>query len=163
MPTDCGRFPGEFGDPSGVLDRRVYGTPASPEKSTKPSSLSKRSVPDEGGELFLCRILTDVRETTYVPSRRRQEAPNLGSPSDGPAHLCGGRGVAREQRDATKAKRRTTEPQQRTIPRCLQPRGWCGYLREHPTIRAFTDAHIRTICGGTTRITKDRIGRAPVR
>jgi alkylation response protein AidB-like acyl-CoA dehydrogenase len=62
--------------------------------------------------------------------------------------------------DAAKAKYWTTELQQDVINRCLQLHGGYGYMREYPVARAFLDARIQTIYGGTTQIMKEIIGRA---
>lgn len=61
--------------------------------------------------------------------------------------------------DAAKAKWWATELQQTVISRCLQLHGGYGYMREYPIARAFVDARIQTIYGGTTEIMKDIIGR----
>jgi alkylation response protein AidB-like acyl-CoA dehydrogenase len=64
--------------------------------------------------------------------------------------------------DAAKAKYWTTELQQDVINRCLQLHGGYGYMREYPVARAFLDARIQTIYGGTTQIMKEIIGRSVV-
>jgi alkylation response protein AidB-like acyl-CoA dehydrogenase len=64
--------------------------------------------------------------------------------------------------DAAKAKYWLTELQQDVITRCLQLHGGYGYMREYPVSRAFLDARIQTIYGGTTQIMKEIIGRAIV-
>ncbi|MER6958755.1 MULTISPECIES: acyl-CoA dehydrogenase family protein [unclassified Streptomyces] len=61
--------------------------------------------------------------------------------------------------DAAKAKWWATELQQRVISRCLQLHGGYGYMREYPIARAFVDARVSTIYGGTTEIMKEIIGR----
>ncbi len=61
---------------------------------------------------------------------------------------------------AAKAKWWTTELQQRVINACLQLHGGYGYMTEYPVAKAFTDARIQTIYGGTTEIMKEIIGRA---
>jgi len=60
---------------------------------------------------------------------------------------------------AAKAKWWTTELQVRVADRCLQPHGGYGYMREYPISRAFADARIQTIYGGTTEIMKEIIGK----
>jgi alkylation response protein AidB-like acyl-CoA dehydrogenase len=65
--------------------------------------------------------------------------------------------------DAAKAKWWATELQQTVISRCLQLHGGYGYMREYPIARAFVDARIQTIYGGTTEIMKDIIGKDMVR
>jgi alkylation response protein AidB-like acyl-CoA dehydrogenase len=62
--------------------------------------------------------------------------------------------------DAAKAKYWLTELQQDVVNRCLQLHGGYGYMREYPVARAFLDARIQTIYGGTTQIMKEIIGRA---
>jgi alkylation response protein AidB-like acyl-CoA dehydrogenase len=61
--------------------------------------------------------------------------------------------------DAAKAKWWTTELQTRTLDRCLQLHGGYGYMTEYPIARAFLDARVQTIYGGTTEIMKEIIGR----
>ncbi|MFB9381578.1 acyl-CoA dehydrogenase family protein [Pseudonocardia petroleophila] len=60
---------------------------------------------------------------------------------------------------AAEAKWWTTELQVRVADRCLQLHGGYGYMREHPVGRAFVDARVQTIYGGTTEIMKEIIGR----
>jgi len=64
--------------------------------------------------------------------------------------------------DAAKAKYWTTELQQDVVNRCLQLHGGYGYMHEYQVARAFLDARIQTIYGGTTQIMKEIIGRAAV-
>jgi long-chain-acyl-CoA dehydrogenase len=61
--------------------------------------------------------------------------------------------------EAAKAKWWATELQQRVTSRCLQLFGGYGYMLEYPIGRAFRDARIQTIYGGTTEIMKEIIGR----
>ncbi|WP_432041871.1 acyl-CoA dehydrogenase family protein [Streptomyces cadmiisoli] len=61
--------------------------------------------------------------------------------------------------DAAKAKWWATELQTRVTDRCLQLHGGYGYMLEYPIARAFIDARIQTIYGGTTEIMKEIIGR----
>ncbi|CAO5154082.1 long-chain-acyl-CoA dehydrogenase [Frankia sp. AiPs1] len=60
---------------------------------------------------------------------------------------------------AAKAKYWTTELQVRVADRCLQLHGGYGYMREYAICRAFADARVQTIYGGTTEIMKEIIGR----
>lgn len=60
---------------------------------------------------------------------------------------------------AAKAKWWTTELQVRVADRCLQLHGGYGYMDEYPISKAFADARIQTIYGGTTEIMKEIIGR----
>lgn len=62
--------------------------------------------------------------------------------------------------DASKAKWWCTELQGRAADRCLQLHGGYGYMNEYPIARAFTDARITRIYGGTTEIMKEVIGRS---
>jgi len=61
--------------------------------------------------------------------------------------------------DAAKAKLWATEVQNRVIDRCLQLFGGYGYMNEYPIARAFADARVQTIYGGTSEIMKTIIGR----
>ena len=53
-----------------------------------------------------------------------------------------------------------TELQKRVVDRCLQLHGGYGYMVEYPIARAYVDARITTIYGGTTEIKKEIIGRS---
>jgi len=70
-------------------------------------------------------------------------------------HLTGQLTAAR----AARLKWWTTELQVRTADRCLQLHGGYGYMREYPVSRAFVDARIQTIYGGTTEIMKTIIAK----
>jgi alkylation response protein AidB-like acyl-CoA dehydrogenase len=61
--------------------------------------------------------------------------------------------------DAAKAKLWATEVQNRVLDRCLQLFGGYGYMAEYPIARAFTDARVQTIYGGTSEIMKTIIAR----
>jgi alkylation response protein AidB-like acyl-CoA dehydrogenase len=50
--------------------------------------------------------------------------------------------------------------QGRVVDRCLQLHGGYGYMLEYPIARAFADARITRIYGGTTEIMKEIIGRS---
>ncbi|MBV8860605.1 MAG: acyl-CoA dehydrogenase family protein [Mycobacterium sp.] len=71
------------------------------------------------------------------------------------AHLAGELTAAR----AARLKWWTTELQVHTADRCLQLHGGYGYMREYPVSRAFVDARIQTIYGGTTEIMKTIIAK----
>ncbi|MGB6246641.1 MULTISPECIES: acyl-CoA dehydrogenase family protein [Gordonia] len=60
---------------------------------------------------------------------------------------------------AAKLKWWTTELQVRVADRCLQLHGGYGYMREYPVSRAFVDARIQTIYGGTTEIMKTIVAK----
>ncbi|MDS1270168.1 acyl-CoA dehydrogenase family protein [Lipingzhangella sp. LS1_29] len=62
--------------------------------------------------------------------------------------------------DAAKAKWWTTELCNRVMDRCLQLHGGYGYMMEYPVARAWQDARIQTIFGGTTEIMKEIVGRS---
>jgi alkylation response protein AidB-like acyl-CoA dehydrogenase len=52
-----------------------------------------------------------------------------------------------------------TELCNRVIDRCVQLHGGYGYMLEYPVARAYADARVQTIFGGTTEIMKEIIGR----
>jgi alkylation response protein AidB-like acyl-CoA dehydrogenase len=62
--------------------------------------------------------------------------------------------------DAAKAKYWCTELQNRVVDRCLQLFGGYGYMTEYPIARAFVDARVTTIYGGTSEVMKEIIGRS---
>jgi alkylation response protein AidB-like acyl-CoA dehydrogenase len=62
--------------------------------------------------------------------------------------------------DAAMAKWWTTELQKRVIDRCVQLHGGYGYMLEYPVAKAYIDARVQTIYGGTTEIMKEIIGRS---
>ena len=59
---------------------------------------------------------------------------------------------------AAMAKWYATDAYVRLIDRCLQLHGGYGYMREYPIARAYLDARVQTIYGGTTEIMKEIIG-----
>jgi alkylation response protein AidB-like acyl-CoA dehydrogenase len=61
--------------------------------------------------------------------------------------------------DAAKAKWWCTELQGRAVDAGLQLHGGYGYMTEYPIARAYADARITRIYGGTTEIMKEVIGR----
>ena len=61
---------------------------------------------------------------------------------------------------AAMAKWWTTEAQVKLTDRCVQLHGGYGYMREYNVARAFLDARVQTIYGGTTEIMKEIIGRS---
>jgi alkylation response protein AidB-like acyl-CoA dehydrogenase len=61
--------------------------------------------------------------------------------------------------DAAKAKLWASEVQNRLIDRCLQLHGGYGFMVEYPVARAFQDARIQRIFGGTSEIMRHVIGR----
>jgi alkylation response protein AidB-like acyl-CoA dehydrogenase len=61
---------------------------------------------------------------------------------------------------AAMAKWWCTELQQRVTDRGLQLHGGYGYMSEYPISRAYADARVTSIYGGTTEIMKEIIGRS---
>ncbi len=62
--------------------------------------------------------------------------------------------------EAAQAKYWCTELQQRSIDRCLQLFGGFGYMTEYPIGRAYADARITSIYGGTTEVMKTIIAKS---
>jgi alkylation response protein AidB-like acyl-CoA dehydrogenase len=62
--------------------------------------------------------------------------------------------------DAAAAKLWLTELQGRVLDRCLQLFGGYGYVTEYPIARAYADARITRIYGGTSEIMKEIVGRS---
>jgi alkylation response protein AidB-like acyl-CoA dehydrogenase len=62
--------------------------------------------------------------------------------------------------DAAMAKWWCTELQGRVVDRCVQLHGGYGYMLEYPIARAYADARITRIYGGTTEIMKEIVGRS---
>jgi alkylation response protein AidB-like acyl-CoA dehydrogenase len=62
--------------------------------------------------------------------------------------------------EAAMAKWWCTELQKRAVDQCLQLHGGYGYMLEYPIARAYADARVTTIYGGTTEIMKEIIGRS---
>jgi len=62
--------------------------------------------------------------------------------------------------EAAEAKWWCTELQKRTVDTCVQLHGGYGYMIEYPIARAYIDARITTIYGGTTEIMKEIVGRS---
>ena len=62
--------------------------------------------------------------------------------------------------EAAMAKWWCTELQKRVIDGCVQLHGGYGYMAEYPIARAYSDARVTTIYGGTTEIMKEIIGRS---
>lgn len=58
------------------------------------------------------------------------------------------------------AKYSTTEMQGRVADTCLQLHGGYGYMREYGVSRAFVDARVQRIYGGTSEIMKELISRS---
>ena len=62
--------------------------------------------------------------------------------------------------DAAIAKWWCTELQGRVTDRCLQLHGGYGYMSEYPIARAWVDARVTRIYGGTNEIMKEIVGRS---
>jgi alkylation response protein AidB-like acyl-CoA dehydrogenase len=62
--------------------------------------------------------------------------------------------------DAATAKWWCTDLQGRSIDRCLQLFGGYGYMTEYPIARAYADARVTRIYGGTNEIMKEIVGRS---
>jgi alkylation response protein AidB-like acyl-CoA dehydrogenase len=62
--------------------------------------------------------------------------------------------------EASMAKWWCTELQGRVVDACVQLHGGYGYMTEYPVARAYADARITRIYGGTTEIMKEIIGRS---
>lgn len=60
---------------------------------------------------------------------------------------------------AAEAKWWTTEMLRRVVDMGVQMHGGYGYMMEYPIARAYVDARVQTIYGGTTEIMKEIIGR----
>jgi len=61
--------------------------------------------------------------------------------------------------EAAMAKWWCTEMQGEVVDACVQMHGGYGYMTEYPVARAFADARVTRIYGGTTEIMKEIIGR----
>jgi alkylation response protein AidB-like acyl-CoA dehydrogenase len=64
--------------------------------------------------------------------------------------------------DAAQAKWWTTDLQNRVVDRCLQLHGGYGFMTEYPVGRAYQDARVQKIAGGSNEIMKHIIGRSLV-
>lgn len=62
--------------------------------------------------------------------------------------------------EAAMAKMWCSELQNRVADRCLQLFGGYGYMTEYPIARAFVDARVQKIYGGTNEIMKEIVGRS---
>jgi alkylation response protein AidB-like acyl-CoA dehydrogenase len=61
--------------------------------------------------------------------------------------------------EAAIAKYWCTELQKSVVDRCLQLFGGYGYMSEYPIARAYADARVTTIYGGTTEVMKGIIAK----
>ncbi len=62
--------------------------------------------------------------------------------------------------EASMAKWWITDMQKRVIDTCVQLHGGYGYMMEYPIARAYLDARVQSIYGGTNEIMKEIIGRS---
>jgi acyl-CoA dehydrogenase len=62
--------------------------------------------------------------------------------------------------EAAMLKYWNTELLKSVVDRCVQLHGGYGYMTEYPIAKAYQDARIQTIFGGTTEIMKEIIGRS---
>lgn len=62
--------------------------------------------------------------------------------------------------DAAESKWWTTDLENRVMDNCLQLHGGYGYMEEYPIARAWRDARVQKIYGGTNEIMKEIIGRS---
>ena len=60
---------------------------------------------------------------------------------------------------AAEARWGTTEMPRRVVDMGVQMHGGYGYMLEYPIAKAYLDARVQTIYGGTTEIMKEIIGR----
>ena len=61
---------------------------------------------------------------------------------------------------AAMAKWWATDLQIKVADQCVQLHGGYGYMMEYPIARAYTDARVQSIYGGTNEIMKEIIGRS---
>ena len=61
--------------------------------------------------------------------------------------------------EASKAKLLATELQGKVTDQCVQMHGGYGYMWEYPVARAYADARVQRIYGGTSEVMKLIIGR----
>ena len=71
-------------------------------------------------------------------------------------HIAGGL----DPETAAMAKLWLTEMQGRVLDQCLQLHGGYGYMKETPVARAWADARVQRIYGGTSEIMRELIGRS---
>ena len=64
--------------------------------------------------------------------------------------------------EASMCKLASSEMQGRVADKCLQLYGGYGYMKEYPISRAYVDARIQRIYGGTSEIMKEVIARSMV-
>lgn len=98
----------------------------------------------QNSRFVLAECLTDLEVTRAYVDRCLE------------AHITGE--LSPEQ--ASMAKLAATEMTGRVTDKCLQLHGGYGYMSEYPIARAYADARILRIFGGTSEIMKEIIGRS---
>ena len=68
--------------------------------------------------------------------------------------------AALDPTEAAQAKYFCTEVQQKVVDQCLQLFGGYGFMIEYPIARAYADARVTTIYGGTTEVMKTIIAKS---
>ena len=100
----------------------------------------------QANRFYLAEMKTELEiGRTYVDAQVR-------------AHIAGELTVE----EAAMGKWWTTELQGRVVDRCVQLHGGYGYMMEYPIARAYADARVQRIYGGTNEIMKEIIGRSLV-
>ena len=74
--------------------------------------------------------------------------------------VCSSTPASSPPAEAAQAKYWCTELQQRSVNECLQLFGGYGYMLEYPIARAYADARITSIYGGTTEVMKTIIAKS---
>ena len=64
--------------------------------------------------------------------------------------------------EASMVKLASSEMQGKVVDRCLQLFGGYGYMKEYPIARAYVDARVQRIYGGTSEVMKELIARGLV-
>ena len=62
-------------------------------------------------------------------------------------------------KECSMAKLATSEMQKRVVDTCLQFFGGYGYMEDYPIARAYRDARVGTIAGGSSEIMREIIAR----
>jgi alkylation response protein AidB-like acyl-CoA dehydrogenase len=104
------------------------------------------------------RTIATFQNTAFVLAECRTEAAVTRSFVDDCMRRLVDRTLTPE--DAAMAKLWTSEVQGRVIDRCLQLFGGYGYMTEYPIARAFVDARVSRIYGGSNEVMKEIIGRS---
>ena len=102
------------------------------------------------------RLLPGTRDSPWRRCAPRSTSPSRTSTAASP-RTCAASSPPRRR---PTAKWWCTELQKRVVDQCVQLHGGYGYMLEYPIARAYTDARITTIYGGTTEIMKEIVGRS---